>query len=54
MPAKILNISEFCKRTCPKKDADAPKMTNTVEKPMQNKISGKKFIFLESKISFNG
>ena len=45
IPAKILNNSEFCKSACPKKDADAPKITNTVEKPIQNKINGKKFIF---------
>ena len=53
IPATILNISEFCKSVCPKKDAEAPKIINTVEKPKQNKIKGKKFIFLETKISFN-
>ncbi len=44
-PAKILNTSEFCNSVCPKNDADAPKITKTVEKPMQNKINGKKLIF---------
>ena len=47
MPATILKISEFCKRTCPINDAEAPKIINTVEKPRQNKINGKKFIFFE-------
>ena len=45
IPAKILNTSEFCKSVWPKNDADAPKRTNTVENPKQNKINGKKFIF---------
>ena len=44
-PAEILKTSEFCNSACPKKDADAPKRTNTVEKPKQNKINGKKLIF---------
>ena len=44
IPADILNTSEFCSNACPKKDADAPKRTNTVENPKQNKINGKKFI----------
>ena len=51
IPAKILNISEFCKSACPKKDADAPKITNTVEKPRQNKINGKIFVCFLFKIS---
>ena len=46
IPAKILNTSEFCKSVWPKNDADAPKRTNTVENPKQNKINGKKLIFL--------
>ena len=45
IPAEILNTSEFCSNACPKKDADAPKRTNTVENPKQNKINGKKLIF---------
>ncbi len=45
IPAEILNASEFCKSAFPKKDADAPKITNTVENPKQNKINGKKLIF---------
>ena len=45
IPAKILNTSEFCNSACPRNDADAPKITNTVEKPKQNKINGKIFIF---------
>ena len=44
IPAEILNTSEFCNNACPKKDADAPKRTKTVENPRQNKINGKKFI----------
>ena len=53
IPAKILNISEFCNSVCPKYDAEAPKIINTVENPRQNKIKGKKFTCLDSKISFN-
>ena len=53
IPAKILNISEFCKRICPRKDADAPRIIKTVEKPKQNKTNGKKFILLVSKTSFS-
>ena len=53
IPAKILNTSEFCNSVCPKYDAEAPKIINTVEKPKQNKIKGKKFTCLDSKISFN-
>ena len=45
IPDEILNTSEFCSNDCQKKDADAPKRTNTVEKPKQNKINGKKLIF---------
>ena len=45
IPAEILNTSEFCNRACPKNDAEAPKRTNTVENPKQNKINGKKLIF---------
>ena len=51
IPAIILKISEFCKSVWPKKDADAPRMINTVENPRQNKINGKKFIRLELKSS---
>ena len=40
IPAKILNICEFCKRIWPKKDAVAPKIIKTVENPKQNKIRG--------------
>ena len=50
MPAIILKTSEFCKSVFPKKDAEAPKITNTLEKPKQNKIKEKTFIFLDSKI----
>ena len=46
IPAEILNTSEFCSNACPKNDADAPKRTNTVENPKQNKINGKKLIFI--------
>ena len=46
IPAIILKVSEFCKSVWPKKDADAPKIINTVEKPEQNKIKGNMFIFL--------
>ena len=52
IPAKILNTSEFCNSACPKNDADAPKITNTVEKPKQNKINGKKFISFLFNISY--
>ena len=45
IPADNLKISEFCKKTWPKKDAEAPNMTKTVEKPRQNRIKGKKLIF---------
>ena len=45
IPADILKISEFCKNAWPKNDADAPKMTKTVENPRQNRINGKKLIF---------
>ena len=47
IPAKILNISEFCKNNFPNKEAEAPKIMKTVEKPKQNKINGKIFIFFE-------
>ena len=53
IPAKILNTSEFCNSACPRNDADAPKITNTVEKPKQNKINGKKLIFFCFKMSCN-
>ena len=53
IPAIILKVSEFCKSVWPKKDADAPKMINTVEKPKQNKIKGSIFIFFDFKISCN-
>ena len=38
IPAIILKISEFCKSVWPKKEAEAPKIINTVENPKQNKI----------------
>ena len=47
-PAIILKNSEFCKSAFPKKDAEAPKIINTLEKPKQNRTRGNKFIFLES------
>ena len=47
IPANILSISEFCRNNWPNKEADAPKIIKTVEKPKQNKIKGKGFIFLE-------
>ena len=50
IPAITLKVSEFCKSFCPRNDAEAPKITNTVEKPKQNSINENKFIFLESKI----
>ena len=53
IPAKILNISEFCNNVCPKYDAEAPKIINTVEKPKQNKTNGKKLICLDFNISCN-
>ena len=53
IPATILKNSEFCKSACPKKDADAPNNTNTVENPKQNKTKGKKFVFFDSKISWS-
>ena len=46
-PANTLSISEFCKNSWPNKDADAPKIIKTVEKPQQNKIKGKGFIFFD-------
>ena len=53
MPAIILNVCEFCKRTCPKKEAVAPNTINTKEKPSVNIINGNKLIFLFSNNSFN-
>ena len=53
IPAVILKISEFCKSVWPKKEAEAPKIINTVEKPKQNKIKGKIFILFDFKISCN-
>ena len=50
IPAIILKVSEFCKSVCPRNDAEAPKITNTVEKPKQNSINENKLIFLDSKI----
>ena len=47
IPANNLSICEFCKNNFPNKDADAPKIIKTVEKPKQNKIKGKGFIFFE-------
>ena len=51
IPADNLKISEFCKKAWPKKDAEAPSMTKTVEKPRQNRIKGSKLIFFWFKIS---
>ena len=51
MPAKILKSSEFCKNVCPKREAEAPRITNTVEKPKQNKISENIFILFKLMIS---
>ena len=48
MPAIILRISEFFKSACPKKEAEAPKIIKTLEKPKQNKTRGNKFIFFDS------
>ena len=53
IPAKILKISEFCKSAWPRKEADAPKSTNTVENPKQNKTKGKRLVFLDSIISWS-
>ena len=50
-PEIILKISEFCKRVCPKNDAEAPKIINTVENPKQNKTNGKKLICWDFKRS---
>ncbi len=50
IPAITLKVSEFCKSVCPRNDAEAPKITNTVEKPKQNSINENKLIFLESKM----
>ena len=44
-PATNLKVCEFCKRICPKKDAAAPKMINTKEKPKVNNTKGLKLIF---------
>ena len=48
IPAIILKISEFFKSACPKNEAEAPKIINTLENPKQNRTRGNKFIFLES------
>ena len=53
IPATTLKVSEFCNSVWPKKDAEAPKIINTVENPKQNKIKGKILIFLDFKISCN-
>ena len=52
IPATILKISEFCKSVWPKKDAEAPRIINTVENPAQNKTNGKNFIFCAPKSSW--
>ena len=52
-PAITLKVSEFCNKVWPKYDADAPKIIKTVEKPKQNKIIGKIFIFSNFKMSCN-
>ena len=46
-PAAILRNSEFCKKIWPIIEAVAPNKMNTVEKPIQNKINGKIFIFFD-------
>ena len=38
IPAIIRRTSEFCKSACPKKDAEAPNNTNTVENPKQKEL----------------
>ncbi len=50
IPAIILKTSEFCRSACPRKDADAPKITNTLENPRQKRINGNIFIFFDSKM----
>ena len=52
-PATNLNVCEFCKRICPKKDAAAPKMIKTKEKPKVNNTKGLKLIFSFVSSSFN-
>ena len=47
IPAIVLKNSEFCKSIFPRKDAEAPKITKTLENPKQNKIKGKRSIFLD-------
>ena len=49
-PATILKNSEFCKSVLPKKDAEAPKITKTLEKPKQKRIKEKRLIFLDCNI----
>ena len=49
-PAIILKNSEFCKSAFPIKDAEAPNITKTVEKPKQNRIKENRFIFFDSNI----
>ena len=51
IPAKTLRIWEFAKRIFPRKDAVAPKIIKTVEKPKQNKIKGNNLTFLSDSIS---
>ena len=51
-PATILNVCEFCKRICPKKEAAAPKIIKTKENPKENNINGIKFIFFFASNSF--
>ena len=53
IPAIILKTSEFCKSAWPKKDAEAPNNTNTVENPKQNRTRGKKFVCFDSNISWS-
>ena len=43
IPAAILNLYELSKIIDPRKVAVAPKLINTIEKPIANKIIGKIF-----------
>ena len=40
MPAKILKSSEFCKNACPKREADAPRITNAISTRISVEIAG--------------
>ena len=47
IPAIIRKNSEFCKSVFPRRDAEAPKITKTLENPKQNKIKGNRLVFLD-------